>query len=211
MFEILFSIFSSTQVVSYVLRLKILYSFLLSSIIKFYKPFSFTDTLKSHCIRELLNKIKDWLLIQFINLVFSLRNTVDRLCFDRCGEKYSKLQLTCLLLCISKLVWITLEALFVIKAKAVPLHATKELGERGDIAPTHSRPQYWMGWVVSVTFQPHFSLWEKTPGTHCTGGWVGPRSGLYTEVRGEILSPLPGIEPRSPGRPARSQTLYWLS
>jgi hypothetical protein len=24
----------------------------------------------------------------------------------------------------------------------------------------------------------------------------------------KILSPLPGIEPRSPGRPARSQTLY---
>jgi hypothetical protein len=36
------------------------------------------------------------------------------------------------------------------------------------------------------------------PGTHCTGGWVGPRAGLDTEVRGKILSPLPGIEPRSP-------------
>jgi hypothetical protein len=31
------------------------------------------------------------------------------------------------------------------------------------------------------------------------------------ETRGKILSPLPGIEPRSPGRLARSQTLYWLS
>jgi hypothetical protein len=29
-----------------------------------------------------------------------------------------------------------------------------------------------------------------------------------TDARGEILSPLPGIEPRSPGCPARSQTLY---
>jgi hypothetical protein len=40
---------------------------------------------------------------------------------------------------------------------------------------------------------------------------VGPRAGLDTEVRGKILSPLPGIEPRSPGRPARSQTLHRLS
>jgi hypothetical protein len=40
---------------------------------------------------------------------------------------------------------------------------------------------------------------------------VGPSADLDTEVRGKILSPLPGIEPRSPGRPARSQTLYCLS
>jgi hypothetical protein len=49
---------------------------------------------------------------------------------------------------------------------------------------------------------------ERTPGTHFTGGWVGLRVGLDTEARGEILLPLPGIEPRSPGRPVRSQTLY---
>jgi hypothetical protein len=36
-------------------------------------------------------------------------------------------------------------------------------------------------------------------------------SGLDTEARGKILSPLPGIEPRSPGSPVCSQTLYWLS
>jgi hypothetical protein len=59
--------------------------------------------------------------------------------------------------------------------------------------------------------RPRFSLGERTPGTHCTGGWVGPRAGLDNEARGKILSPLPGIEPRSPGRPARSQTLYCLS
>jgi hypothetical protein len=52
---------------------------------------------------------------------------------------------------------------------------------------------------------------ERTPGTHCTGGWVGLRAGLDTEVRGKTLSPLSGIEPRSPGRPVRSQTLHWLS
>jgi hypothetical protein len=38
---------------------------------------------------------------------------------------------------------------------------------------------------------------------------VGPRAGLETETTGKILSP--GIEPRSSGRPARSQTLYCLS
>jgi hypothetical protein len=65
--------------------------------------------------------------------------------------------------------------------------------------------------VVSVTPRPHFTPEERTPGTHCTGGWVGPRAGLDTEVRGKILLPLPGIEPLSPGRPARSQTLYCLS
>jgi hypothetical protein len=40
---------------------------------------------------------------------------------------------------------------------------------------------------------------------------VGPRAGVDTEVRGKILLFLPGIEPRSPGRPVRSQTLYCLS
>jgi hypothetical protein len=29
----------------------------------------------------------------------------------------------------------------------------------------------------------------RTPGTHCTGGWVGPRAGLDTEARGKILCP----------------------
>jgi hypothetical protein len=38
---------------------------------------------------------------------------------------------------------------------------------------------------------------KGAPGTHWTGGWIGPRAGLETEVRGKILSPLPGIEPRS--------------
>jgi hypothetical protein len=59
--------------------------------------------------------------------------------------------------------------------------------------------------------RPLFTPGERTPGTHWTGGWVGPRAGLDTEVRGKILSTLPGVEPRSPGRPARSQTLYCLS
>jgi hypothetical protein len=51
----------------------------------------------------------------------------------------------------------------------------------------------------------------KDPCTHWTGGWVGPRAGLDTEVRGKIPLSLPGIEPRTPGRPVCSQTLYCLS
>jgi hypothetical protein len=65
--------------------------------------------------------------------------------------------------------------------------------------------------VVSVMPQPCFSPGERTPGTHSTGDWVGPKAGLDTEARGKIFSPLLGIEPRSPGRPAHSQTLYRLS
>jgi hypothetical protein len=37
-------------------------------------------------------------------------------------------------------------------------------------------------------------------------GWA-PES-VWTQTRGKILSPLPVIEPGSPGRPTPSQTLY---
>jgi hypothetical protein len=36
------------------------------------------------------------------------------------------------------------------------------------------------------------------PGIHCTGGWVGPRAGLDTEVRGKILCPCRGSNPDRP-------------
>jgi hypothetical protein len=49
------------------------------------------------------------------------------------------------------------------------------------------------------------------PGTNWTGGWVDPRAGLDTRGYRKNPLPLPGIEPRSPGRPVRCQTLYWLS
>jgi hypothetical protein len=41
--------------------------------------------------------------------------------------------------------------------------------------------------VVSVTPRPCFTPGESTPGTHWTGGWVGPRVGLDTEARGKAL------------------------
>jgi hypothetical protein len=56
-----------------------------------------------------------------------------------------------------------------------------------------------MGWVVNATPRPLY------PGTHCVGGWVGPRAGW---TGGENLAPI-GI--RSPDRPARSESLYRLS
>jgi hypothetical protein len=39
---------------------------------------------------------------------------------------------------------------------------------------------------------------ERTPGTHCTGGWVGPRAGLDTEDRGKILCPCRRSNPDRP-------------
>jgi hypothetical protein len=66
-------------------------------------------------------------------------------------------------------------------------------------------------WVANVTPRPRFSPGERTHSTHCTGGWVGLRAGLNTGATGKILSPLPGIEPRSPRRTARSRTLYWAT
>jgi hypothetical protein len=39
---------------------------------------------------------------------------------------------------------------------------------------------------------------ERTPDTHCTGGWVGLRAGLDTEVRGKILCPCRGSNPNRP-------------
>jgi hypothetical protein len=56
--------------------------------------------------------------------------------------------------------------------------------------------------MVSVTTRPRFTPGERTPGTHWTGGWVGPRAGLDTEARGKILCLCRGS---NPGRPARSQ------
>jgi hypothetical protein len=50
-----------------------------------------------------------------------------------------------------------------------------------------------MGWVVSVTPRPRFTPGERTSGTHCTGGWVGP-----TEATGKILFPCRGSNPDCP-------------
>ena len=49
-----------------------------------------------------------------------------------------------------------------------------------------------MGWVANATPRPLYP--RKRPGTHCIGGWVGPRASLNT--RGKSLPP-PGFDPRT--------------
>jgi hypothetical protein len=46
--------------------------------------------------------------------------------------------------------------------------------------------------------RPRFTPGERAPGTHCTGGWVGPTAGLDAEVRGKILRLCRGSNPDRP-------------
>jgi hypothetical protein len=92
----------------------------------------------------------------------------------------------------------------VIKAKALPIHAMKALGGRG-IAPTHSPPRHKWGWMIRVTPRPRP---EKGPPVQEAGWTPGPG---WTRRLEEKSFRLYRDRPRSPGRPARSQTLYWLS
>jgi hypothetical protein len=47
----------------------------------------------------------------------------------------------------------------------------------------------------SVSRPDRFTLGERAPGTHWTGGWVDPRVSLDAMEYRENLLPLPGIEP----------------
>jgi hypothetical protein len=68
--------------------------------------------------------------------------------------------------------------------KAAPIHVMKELG--GEEVSSYSFPTSALDGGECVTPRPRFSPGERTPSTHCTGGWVGLRAGLDTEVRGKI-------------------------
>jgi hypothetical protein len=70
-------------------------------------------------------------------------------------------------------------------------------GEEVELLHIHDLGTRW-GWVVSIT--PGAALYPRgrDPGTHCTGGWVGPRAGLDTEARGKILCPRRGSNPDRP-------------
>jgi hypothetical protein len=57
-----------------------------------------------------------------------------------------------------------------------------------------------MGWVVNA--KPRSLYPRERPGTHCRGGWVGPKAGLDRCGKSRL---------RSPDRPARSESLYRLS
>jgi hypothetical protein len=74
------------------------------------------------------------------------------------------------------------------KGKAISLHAMEALGgERRYSSYSFSTSVLDRGeWSASRPGRA-FTPGERTPGTHCTGGWVGPRAGLDTEVRGKIV------------------------
>jgi hypothetical protein len=60
--------------------------------------------------------------------------------------------------------------------------------------------------MVSFTTRP-FHRRGKSPGNHWIGGWVDPRAGL-NDVENRKFLTLPGLEFRTPGLPACSQSLY---
>ena len=62
------------------------------------------------------------------------------------------------------------------------------------------------GWGVSLT-PPAVLYPRETPGTHCTGGWVGPRAGLHSC---EKSLPPPGFDPRIV-QPVASRYTEWAT
>jgi hypothetical protein len=66
-----------------------------------------------------------------------------------------------------------------------------------------------VGGEWSASRRGRFTPKERAPGTHWRGGWVGPRAGL-DDVENRKFLTLSGLEFRSLGRPARSQSLYRL-
>jgi hypothetical protein len=83
--------------------------------------------------------------------------------------------------------------------KAVPLHAIEAFGgERRYSSYSFSTSALDGGeWSASRPDRA-FTPGERTPCTHCTGGWVGPRAGLDTEARGKIVCPHRGSNPDRP-------------
>jgi hypothetical protein len=71
-------------------------------------------------------------------------------------------------LCFTKLV----------KVKVSRYTPWRRMGERRYTSYSYltSAIRWW--WVVSLTSRPRFTPGERTPGTHCIGGWVGLRAGL---------------------------------
>jgi hypothetical protein len=84
------------------------------------------------------------------------------------------------------------------KKKSSPATRHEGAWGRGGIAPIQSWPRNYMG----VSGQRHAAATlcpgERTPGTHCTGGWVGVRVSLDTKVRRKILCPCRGSNPDRP-------------
>jgi len=62
---------------------------------------------------------------------------------------------------------------------------------------THSLTSVLDGGEWSASRPGRFIPKERVPGTHCIGGWVGPRAGLDAVVRRKISSPCRELNPRS--------------
>ena len=104
--------------------------------------------------------------------------------------------------------WTIQKALLTGKCVRHPLgftlsQATKALRESRSIALLYFRPLHQKG-VRGKRHAPAAPYPRERPGTHCTGGWVGPRAGLDWCRKSRPT----GI--RSPDRPARRQSLYRL-
>jgi hypothetical protein len=84
------------------------------------------------------------------------------------------------------------------KSKAFPQHTTEALRGKRRYSSYSFLTSALGGSEVSVTPRPRFAPGERTTGTLWTGGWVGPRAGLDTEVRGKILCPCRGSNPDRP-------------
>jgi hypothetical protein len=81
-------------------------------------------------------------------------------------------------------VWIfDVTACTISKLKAVPRHPRKALGWRGGAAPTHSRPQHYMGWVVVMT--PRLSPRRKDSRYPLYRRLGGPQSWSVREAKGK--------------------------
>jgi hypothetical protein len=88
------------------------------------------------------------------------------------------------------------------EGKLVPLRSIEEhLGDRRYSSYSFLTSTL-EGGEWSASRSGRFTPGERAPGTHCTGGWVGPRAGLDAEVRGKILCLCRGS---NPGRPVISQ------
>jgi hypothetical protein len=70
------------------------------------------------------------------------------------------------------------------------------LGSRGKLHSFFDLSTRWR-WVVSFTPRPLYPR-VRVPGTHCIGGWVGPRAVLDAVVKRKIPSPRRESNPRTP-------------
>jgi hypothetical protein len=92
----------------------------------------------------------------------------------------------------------TQQQLCSIKSKAVPLHAIMVLGGERKYSSYSFLTSALDGGEWSASRLGRTLLRGKDPGTHCTGGWVGPRAGLDKEAIGKILCPCRGSNPDRP-------------